>query len=485
MKIAKLTDRLPMEYRVIGDAETDVCALSSDSRKVAPGCLFFCVSGLHFDAHKFAPDAVKSGASALVVERELPYACPQIVVDNVRKAMSYIAANFYENPADRLRIIGITGTKGKTTTSYFVKHILEAAGYRTGLIGTVCTLIGDRRKEAGKTTPDPIEFQETLREMADAGVDYVVMEISAHALAMHRVAGIRFVAAGFTNLSQDHLDYFGTMENYLEAKLAILDMADGLAVNVDDDRVAEAVRSRKPSFLRLGIREPADLYARGIEFSESGLSFKLCRHKHFEEDVSMRMTGIFNVYNALMAAALAGLVGIGAKEIKSGLESMKSVPGRIELLDTHTPYRVILDYAHSPDALENILNTVRATTRGRVIAVFGCGGGRDHMKRPVMGEIGGRLADFSVITSDNPRDEEPMSIINAIVEGISTTDGAYTVIENRREAIRYALTMARESDAVVLAGKGHETYQEICGVKHPFDEKIIVQELLDEMNGAV
>ena len=481
MRISELIKELPCEYRLVGSSEENVTSLCTDSRAVTEECLFFCIPGMHADAHLFAPAAVEKGAKALVVERELAIDCPQILVKSVRFAMSYIAAAFYGNPAKRLKMVGVTGTKGKTTTSFLLKSILEKAGYKVGLIGTVCTLIGNVERAAGKTTPDPVEFQETLRDMADMGVEYVVMEVSAHALAMHRIAGIRFAAAGFTNLSQDHLDYFGTMEKYLEAKLDILDMSDAMAINTDDERVTEAVIKRGVPFTRVGIREPADDYAREIEFTESGLSFRLCFHKRFEAEVRMSMTGIFNVYNALLAAAISDLLGIPGEAIREGLEAVKSVPGRIELLDTHTPYRVILDYAHSPDALENILTTVRQTTKGRVICVFGCGGGRDHSKRPIMGDISGRLADFSVVTSDNPRDEEPMSIIASIEEGISQTGGEYTIIENRREAIRFALNAAKHGDVVVLAGKGHETYQEINGVKHPFDEKVIVQELLDEM----
>ncbi len=486
MTIARLIAELPCKFRLIGDANTEITALCTDSRKEIPhGCLFFCISGLHSDAHDFAGIAVERGAAALVVERELNIPnCPQIVVENVRLAMSYLAAAFYDYPARSLQIIGITGTKGKTTTSFLLKSILEAAGKKVGLIGTVCTLIGDVESASGKTTPDPVEFQQTLRLMADANVDCVVMEVSAHALAMHRIAGVKLAAAGITNLSLDHLDFFGTMENYLNAKLGIIDMTDKLVVNVDDERVNDAVVKTGAEFIRMGIRERADDYARDIEFTEIGLSFLLCFHKRMRMPVKMQLTGIFNVYNAMMAAALADMIGIDGESIRNGLESVKSVPGRIELLDTHTPYRVILDYAHSPDALENVLETVRETAKGRVISLFGCGGGRDHTKRPVMGEISGRLADISVITSDNPRDEEPNSIIADIVEGIKNTGGEYVVIENRREAIRHALTIAKESDVVLLAGKGHEVYQEINGVKHPFDEKIIVQELLDEIAGT-
>ncbi|MBR3928431.1 MAG: UDP-N-acetylmuramoyl-L-alanyl-D-glutamate--2,6-diaminopimelate ligase [Clostridia bacterium] len=481
MILSNLVQNMPVKYRLIGDGSVEITSLSMDSRQeIGKGTLFFCVSGMHMDAHNFAPDVVSRGASALIVERELDVDCPQIVVENVRHAMSYIASGFHGNPAGKMKMIGITGTKGKTTTSFLLKSILEKAGYKVGLIGTVCTLIGSRQKDAGKTTPDPIEFQALLHEMADEGVQYVVMEVSAHALHMHRIAGVQFAAAAFTNLSVDHLDYFKTMENYLEAKLLIANQANALFINCDDETVINRAREKEIDFVRYGIRAQADVYAREIEFTESGLSFTLCYHKRMKTEIHLNMTGIFNVYNALTAASLAEGVGVSIENIKKGIEAVKAVPGRIELLDTKTPYRVILDYAHSPDALENILKAVRPTTKGRLICLFGCGGGRDQTKRPIMGEISGRLSDLSIITSDNPRNEQPMSIIDSIVEGINRTSGEYVVIENRREAIRYALSIANESDAVVLAGKGHETYQEINGVKYPFDEKVIVQELLDE-----
>ncbi|MBQ3080631.1 MAG: UDP-N-acetylmuramoyl-L-alanyl-D-glutamate--2,6-diaminopimelate ligase [Clostridia bacterium] len=485
MKIAGLMKDIPVNCRLIGDGETEINQLCTDSRKVTPGCLFFCIPGMHMDAHDFAPEAVKKGAKALVVERELNVACPQILVENVRLAMSYISSRFFSDPSKEMKIIGITGTKGKTTTSFLLKSILEKAGHKVGLIGTVCTLIGDEEHESGKTTPDPVEFQEILRKMADAKCEYVVMEVSAHALAMHRVAGITFEAAGFLNLSLDHLDYFKTMENYLAAKLEIISLADKMIVNVDDERVRDAMEERKVKYTKIGIREKADQYTRNIEITENGLSFKLFFHKRAEMDIALQLTGIFNVYNAMMAASLADSCGIGAEAIEKGLASLKAVPGRIELLDTHTEYRVILDYAHSPDALENILKAVRQTTKGRLIALFGCGGGRDRLKRPVMGRIGGELADLSIITSDNPRNEDPNEIISQITEGIRETKGEYVIIENRREAIRHALTIAEKNDTVVLAGKGHETYQEIMGEKQPFDEKVIVQELLDEIMGGM
>lgn len=309
------------------------------------------------------------------------------------------------------------------------------------------------------------------------------MEVSAHAIAMHRLDGVTFEAACYTNLSQDHLDYFGTMENYFETKKSFFMHGAVLnaALNADDETSDRILDDIPIPYLSYGISSEADVFARDIEISEDGVSFSIFLRGVEEMSVKMHLTGMFNVYNALAAAALAMIMGIDRDAIREGLESVKNVPGRVEMLDTHTPYKVILDYSHSPDALKNILKAVRAFTRNRLIVLFGCGGDRDHGKRPLMGEIGGQLADFSILTSDNPRTEDPNAILASIESGIKKTDGQYIIIENRREAIRHALDMAREGDVLILAGKGHETYQDIMGVKRPFDEKVVVQELLSEM----
>jgi len=314
-------------------------------------------------------------------------------------------------------------------------------------------------------------------------VQVVCMEVSAHALYLRKLVAMTFEAAAYTNLSQDHLDFFGTMEKYFEAKKLLFtpDMVRNAAINVDEETAPEIMKDLTCPTLTYGISAAADLFARDIEITESGVSFTLSLRNLHHERVHLLLTGMFNVYNALVAAACALIVGVGLPEIKKGLEAVVSVPGRVEMLATDTPYRMILDYSHSPDALENILHTVREFCRGRIILVFGCGGDRDKGKRPMMGEIAGKLADYSILTSDNPRFEDPMTILDAIEKGIQPTGAKYEVIENRREAIRQAMEMAVGGDIVVLAGKGHETYQEICGVKHPFDEKEIVLELLDEM----
>ena len=483
MKLKELIRDLPGLLEVRGDIEVDVDALCVDSRRVKPGTLFFCTPGTRRDAHEFAPQAVQKGAVALIVERQLDLDVPQVRVESVRRALSYIAAVFYDHPAEKMTLIGITGTKGKTTSSFLFKSILEQAGRKTGLIGTVCSMIGDDIIPANLTTPDPIVTQSLLARMADAGCKCVVMEVSAHAIDMDRIAGVPFEVGAFTNFSQDHLDYFGDMDTYFDAKLRFFkgEQVRRIVYNADDERVSAGIRSLGRPALRVGIRESSDIYANDIEIGERGTSFTMTWHKQFRVPVQLQLAGIFNVYNALLAAGAAVSIGIDAQTIRRGLERVRAVPGRIELLDTGTPYRVILDYAHSPDALENILTAVRQTAKGRLIALFGCGGNRDAGKRPIMGEIAGQLADYCLLTSDNPRYESPMEILEQIEEGIRKTECAYQVIENRRDAIRTALEMAQPDDVIILAGKGHETYQEISGVKHPFDEKVVVNELLEEM----
>ena len=483
MKLKTLVGNVPGKIRIIGNEETEILSLCSDSRQVKPGALFFCTPGLRMDAHDFAPQAVEKGAVALIVERELPIDAPQVLVEDVRMAISHVACEFFDHPAKKLLMIGITGTKGKTTTSFLIKSILEAAGKKTGLIGTVCSMIGSEIIPSNLTTPDPIMLQTLLSSMVEAGCDAVVMEISAHAVAQHRMAGVQFDVGAFSNFSQDHLDYFKDMDAYFNAKMRFFDpdMTKHIVYNVDDERVAEGMKALGREAMSIGIRAASDIYANDIEIAERGCSFLMTWHKQFRVSTQLKLAGIFNVYNALLAAGVCICAGIGPEAIRKGLEEVRAVPGRIELLDTGTPYRVILDYAHSPDSLENILKAVRETSKGRMIALFGCGGNRDTAKRPIMGEIAGELADFCVLTSDNPRNEDPMEILAEIEEGIKPTGCEYVVIENRREAIRYALKNALPTDVIVLAGKGHETYQEICGVKHPFDEKVVVAELLAEL----
>ena len=479
MKLTELARSIPAGASV--SAEAEVTGLVCDSRKVKKGDLYFCLPGLRVDGHNFAKAAADAGAAALVVERKLPVDLPQVLVEDARGAMSYMAQCFYGYPAAEMHGVGITGTKGKTTTSFLVRAIARHAGHKVGLMGTVCTYIGEEEEPASLTTPDPIDVQSLLRRMKDAGCDFYVMEVSAHALDLRKLVGMKFDQGIFTNFSQDHLDYFGTMETYRRAKEKFFDpFYIGHAVVNADDEAGKYMLGRVPA-TTYGVSAPADAYANEIEILESGVSYRL----HWKDVVlplHLHISGIFNVYNSMAAAVACLEMGISPEDVKAGLESVTVVPGRIEPLPTHTPYRVILDYAHSPASLESILKTIRQFTRGRLICVFGCGGGRDKEKRPIMGEISGRLADFSVLTSDNPRLENPMDILRAIEEGIKRTTGPYVVIENRREAIRYAMQMGQPGDVIVLAGKGHETYQDIGGQKHPFDEKVVVREILAEMD---
>ncbi|MBQ4265239.1 MAG: UDP-N-acetylmuramoyl-L-alanyl-D-glutamate--2,6-diaminopimelate ligase [Clostridia bacterium] len=481
MKLSQLTLNMPELLELTADAE--IGALTANSREKCRNGLFFCIRGGTVDAHNFAPQAIENGCVALVVERKVDIDCPQVLVTDVRAAMTRIASAFNGHPQQRMKLIGITGTKGKTTTTFLLKSIFEAAGIRCGIIGTTGCIAGNTKLPSRLTTPDPIEMFQILRMMADAGVQVVCMEVSAHALYLRKLVSMTFEAAAYTNLSQDHLDFFGTMEKYFEAKKLLFsaDMVRNAVINVDEETAPQIMDGLTCPTLTYGISAKADLFARDIEITESGVSFTLSLRNLHSERIHLLLTGMFNVYNALVAAACALIVGVDLEDIKKGLEAVVSVPGRVEMLATDTPYRMILDYSHSPDALENILRTVREFCRGRIILVFGCGGDRDKGKRPMMGEIAGKLSDYSILTSDNPRFEDPMDILAAIEKGIEPTGAKYEVIENRREAIRQAMEMAVGGDIVVLAGKGHETYQDICGVKHPFDEKEIVCELLEEM----
>ena len=483
MLLKDLMLSVPGAVESSGNLNIEIGDLTMNSRDTAQNGLFFCISGSRVDAHDFAPQAVENGCTALVVSHFInTLNVPQIKVQNVRSAMAYISSAFFGHPAHKLRLIGVSGTKGKTTTTYLVKSIMEEAGFKVGLIGTTGNMIGDRCIKSVLTTPDSIDLHRTFRQMLDEGVEIVCMEVSAHAIDMHRVDGLFFEAACYTNLSQDHLDYFHTMENYFEAKKKFFtsNFALNVSLNIDDETSLQILDDMTVPYLTYGIRVNSDLYARDIEISENGIHFLIQLRNIETFEVSMQMTGMFNVYNALAAASLAMIFGVSVSAIQAGLHNVKSVPGRIELLDLPLPFKVILDYSHSPDALENILTTVRTFTQNRLIVLFGCGGDRDQGKRPLMGEIGGQLADFCILTSDNPRTEDPDAILEAIEEGIKQTSGKYTVIENRREAIRCALDMAEDGDIVILAGKGHETYQDIMGVKRPFDEKAVVNELLEE-----
>lgn len=458
--------------------DTQIASLQYNSRKVGKGDLFFCVVGTFSDGHAYAAQAVAAGAAALVVEHELPLPVPQVVVENTRIAMAEMAAAFYGYPARGMRIVGVTGTNGKTSTTYMLRAIAEQCGLKVGLIGTIRNLIGERIVDTERTTPESVDLQRILREMKDEGVELVVMEASSHSLDQRRVHGIEFETAVFTNLTQDHLDYHKTFENYLAAKMRIFAQARQAVVNRDDPHAQTILNGLTIPCKTFGIREQADISASEIDITTRGVQFDMhCPLGTIRMYVPI--PGLFSVFNAMGAAAAAIQLGLPLSAVKNGIETMGSVSGRLEPLPTGgRNFTVLLDYAHTPDALENILKTARGFAEGRIVTLFGCGGDRDHAKRPIMGEIAGRFSDFLVVTSDNPRTEDPMAIIEAVLEGVRKSSCPHVVVENRYEAIRYALEHAQPKDVIILAGKGHENYQEIGSGKRHFDEKEIVAELL-------
>lgn len=475
MELSRIAQDLGIEYT---GPQAEITAVDYDSRKVGRGSLFCCLVGEKTDGHNFASMAVEKGASALICQRPLPLNVPQLIVPDGREAMARAAACFYGHPERELTMLAVTGTNGKTSVTYMVKSVAETAGKKVGLIGTILNLIGEEKVYTERTTPESVDLFALLRRMADKGVELVVMEVSSHALAQQRVAGIPFKAGLFTNLTQDHLDYHKTFENYRAAKKKLFAQCGIAILNGDDETAAYMKEGLSIPVWTMGIHHPGEFYARGIEITTQGASFHLFTPQG-NGRISLHISGLFSVYNAMGTAALCTAAGIPFSCIVKGLEGLRGVAGRLECVDTgDRPFSVYVDYAHTPDALQNVLETARGFTRRRLISVFGCGGDRDHGKRPIMGEIGGRYSDHVILTSDNPRTEDPMDILKAVEEGVKRTATPYIVTENRREAIREALEEAGDGDVIVIAGKGHESYQEINGVRHHFDDKEIVLSLL-------
>ena len=467
-----------IDHEIRGAGDPDITSICYDSRKAEKGCLFFCITGFETDGHRYAPMAEEKGAAAIVVTRFLDgIGIPQVKVPDDRKAMALISENFYGKPYEKLTVIGITGTKGKTSTSYMVKSILEKAGHKTGLIGTISYMIGDKVIPAAHTTPEAPELQKMLREMLDDGADSVVMEVSSSALVFDRVYGMHFDAGVYTNLSQDHLDIHKDFEHYAKAKQMLFGISGKSIINTDDAWSGTMKEGVKGELLTYSLMGDADFAAKDIRLDVSGTEFTLGWNGN-EKKIDLMIPGRFMVYNALAAAAACLSLGVDIEDVASGILDVKGVAGRFEKLDTKgRDFSVILDYAHTPDSLKNILESVRHFSKGRVVCLFGCGGNRDRAKRPKMGEITEELADLAIVTTDNPRFEEPGDIINEILSGMKKDN--HVVIENRLEAIKYALDNARKDDIIILAGKGHEYYQEIKGIRYHFNEKEIVDELLD------
>jgi len=471
MDLELLIDALtPVE--VVGRAPADVVELAYDAREATAGSLFFCIPGSRADGHDFAPQAVENGAVALVVERPLELTVPQLVVENARAAMPTAADTFFGRPTEQLQVAGVTGTNGKTTTAFLIYAILAAAGRRPGLLGTIESRVGGERRPAIRTTPEAIDLQRTFREMLDAGDRSAAVEATSHGSELGRLERVRFSALVFTNLTQDHLDFHGTLERYFDAKRRLFtETRPPAAVNVGDEhgrRLAAELRGRN-ELLTFGLAEDAELRAEELELGPRGARFRAGGI-----ELETRLRGRFNVENVLGAVAAARLLGIEDDAIAYGVRELRGVPGRFEAVDEGQPFAVLVDYAHTPDSLENVLRTARDLAQNQVICVFGCGGDRDRGKRPLMGRIATELADLAIVTSDNPRSEEPGAIIAEILEGAGDAE----VEPDRREAIARAVAAAGEGDVVVIAGKGHEQGQQFADRTIPFDDREVAREAL-------
>lgn len=479
MTVSELFAEIPCTIK--GDPDTEISGVCYDSRCVKPGDMFYCISGFSTDGNNYAEAAACGGAAAIVTSREHPdLDIPQVLVDSDRRAMALSSAAFYGTPAAKMRMVGITGTNGKTTTTYMVKRIAERAGLKVGLIGTIRNLIGDEPIHTERTTPESPDLHRLLARMADSGCDLVVMEVSSHSLALDRTFGIPFEVGIFSNLTQDHLDFHGTLDAYLEAKARLFAQSSVSIANLDDPHVGLILESAAGDVRTYSARSTADYSAANINLTADGTQYTLCT-AGASLDVAVPIPGMFTVYNSLAAASASAELGIPLQTAADALAGMPGVDGRFELLETRgRDFSLILDYAHTPDSLENTLSTVRGFAKGRVVAVFGCGGNRDRAKRPVMGAVAAQLADRLIVTSDNPRFEDPDTIIEDITAGIPKGT-AYEAITDRRRAILEAVTTFQPGDVIVLAGKGHETYQEVCGVKHDFDEKTVVQDIFDQL----
>ena len=486
MKLKELLNNI--EYELInGSLDTEISTVENNSKEITEGALFFCITGAKFDGHDYAANVIKDGASALIVEKDLPesdFGDTAIVkVKSTRYAMGVISAAFYGNPADELKVIGITGTKGKTTTTYMIKSMLERSGHKTGLIGTIEVIIGDKIIPAKNTTPESIVIQRYLKEMVENGLDSVVMEVSSQGLMLDRVAGISFDYGIFTNLSEDHIgpNEHKTFEEYLGWKAKLFTLCKTGIFNIDDNYYEDILKGHTCDVITYGIKEGADYRASGLSLykkdGELGITYDLSGK--YSDKVMVSLPGEFSVHNSLAAIAVACEFGVEMKDILEILKDIH-VKGRVEMIPISDSFTIMIDYAHNAMSLESILTTLRAYEPKRLVSLFGCGGNRSKTRRFEMGEVSGNLADLTIITSDNPRDEEPQAIIEDIKTGIAKTDGRFVEIIDRKEAIRYAIMNAEEGDVIVLAGKGHEDYQEIKGKKYHMDERDLIKEVIEE-----
>ena len=463
------------------DLDMEIGHVAYDSRKVQEGSLFVAISGFASDGNRFIPMALEKGAAVVVTAKRPEGEAPYVLVENDRLALALIGCNFFGHPAKSMTLIGVTGTNGKTSTTLILKQVLEAlTGCKAGLIGTMENRIGDVVIPTERTTPESFELQALFAQMRDAGCKYAIMEVSSHAIALDRVGGLHFDVAAFTNLTEDHLDFHKTMEAYCNTKAELFARCGGAVFNCDDEWFGRISAKAKCPLITVSAKNEAGIRAKDAVLKSDGVGFTALSDGK-EYPVELSIPGRFTVYNVLTVLGIVKALGLDLADAVAALKNVQGVKGRIEVVPTPgKPYTVLIDYAHTPDGLENVLRSVRDFCKGRLICVFGCGGDRDPIKRPIMGRIGVELSDLAIITSDNPRTEDPTIIIQNIVAGVNSSMGTYKIIENRVKAIEYAMDIGEKDDIIILAGKGHETYQEICGVKHHMDEREIVAEYLME-----
>ena len=477
MRLRELLEGMEVISQTISP-DTEITHVCVDSRATQKGSLFVAVPGNRCDGGHYARQAVDRGAVCVVCQSELPPDLPWVKVRDARLALSQLACRWYGHPSRQLTMLGVTGTNGKTTVTYLLRHILQRTGMKTGLIGTVQNIVGEQTLPAQRTTPDALQIQQLLSAMTKNGCSHAVMEVSSHALDQHRAEGIDFAVGIFTNLTEDHLDYHGTMGCYCDAKAKLFQMSRMGVCNADDPWTERLLAGASCPSVYYGIHNPAEVWAEDIFLHSRSVDFTVCTART-RTPVHLGVPGRFSVYNALGAIAACGELGIPPEECAAALATFPGVAGRMEVVPTPgKPYTLLIDYAHTPDALENVLKTVRGFAQNRVIAVFGCGGDREKEKRPRMGRAVARLADFAVVTSDNPRTEDPEAIIRDILPGMTAAAGRYAVEPDRRKAIALAMEQGRAGDVILLCGKGHETYQEIGNETHPMDEREIVRSLL-------
>lgn len=487
MKLSDLLSDIAVK-RFVGDPHLNIKNITYDSRLVEPGSLFVCIRGLVTDGHAYINEALKRGASAIVVEswqaglpvQQAGTSVSQILVADSRQALAQLSVNYFSHPSRELKLIGVTGTNGKTTTTHLIESILRKAGFRVGLLGTVEYRIGERIIPVSRTTPESHDLQRLLSQMVDEALDFAVLEVSSHAIDLKRIYGCQFQTGVLTNLSQDHLDFHGSLERYSEAKKGFFDydMVDRI-INTDDS-LGKEIHQRYPEALSYGFNSPRDILGTEVELSINSTAFRVLTPKG-DFYCSLKLPGLFNTYNALAAIGVATALDIDVAAIQQGLSEVNMIPGRFESIEAGQDFRIIVDYAHTPDSLKSILGTAREITQGRVITVFGCGGDRDRGKRPLMGEVAGSLSDRVIVTSDNPRSEDPVAIIGEIEAGLNKTGISFTRIIDRREAIHEALKMAKQGDLVLIAGKGHEKEQIFNDRTIPFDDRQVVIEILKEI----